>query len=142
MRTYTELITIPTYEGRVEYLQTHSSVGEDTFGWLRYLNQKLYTSAEWRRFRRDVILRDAGCDLALPGYDLDSKNIIIHHINPIDSEMVLNRDPMIFAMDNVVCVSHQTHRFIHYGNLKTTIMLTLTRSPNDTCPWKNTERRG
>lgn len=136
MKTYTELITIPTFEGRIEYLQTHSSVGEDTFGWRRYLNQALYTSQEWKRFRRSVILRDEGCDLAMSGYELSVGNIVIHHINPIDYDMIYNRDPMVFSMDNVVCVSNATHRMIHYGILKESNMSTLTREPYDTCPWK------
>lgn len=136
MKTYTELMTIPTFEDRVAYLQTHSVVGEDTFGWRRDLNQALYRSQEWRRFRLGVILRDEGCDLALPGHELDSKNIVIHHIEPITYEMIANRDPMVFSMDNVICVSYTTHSLIHYGILTGINMSTLTREPYDTCPWK------
>lgn len=136
MKTYTEMLTLPSFETRVEYLQTHSVIGEDTFGWRRDLNQALYRSSEWRRFRRSVILRDEGCDLALPGYELDAKNIVIHHIEPITYEMIVNRDPIVFSMDNVVCVSYSTHRLIHYGILKGLNMSTLTREPYDTCPWK------
>lgn len=136
MKTYTELMTIPTFEDRVAYLQTHSVVGEDKFGWRRDLNQALYRSQEWRRFRLGVILRDEGCDLALPGHELDSKNIVIHHIEPITYEMIVNRDPMVFSMDNVICVSYTTHSLIHYGILTGINMSTLTREPYDTCPWK------
>lgn len=136
MKTYTELLLIPDYIGRVEYLETHSNIGETTFGWSRYLNQALYTSDEWRKFRRDIIIRDKGCDLALFGYDLDAKDIIIHHLNPITPEQVEARDPVIFSKNNVVCVSGQTHRFIHYGGVRTVIFSTLQRKPYDTCPWK------
>lgn len=137
MRTYSELITIPDYRGRVKYLETRSGVGEDTFGWLRYLNQQLYSSYEWKHFRRSVILRDNGCDLGLEGYELNTGDIIIHHLNPVTPEMILNRDPMIFSMDNVVCVSNRTHRAIHYQNIDQSITSVISRSPNDTCPWKN-----
>lgn len=136
MKTYTELLEIPDYIGRVEYLETHSNIGEATFGWSRYLNQALYTSDEWRKFRRDIIIRDKGCDLALPGYDLDAKDIIVHHLNPITPEQVEARDPIIFSKNNVVCVSDRTHRFIHYGGVQTAIFSTLQRKPYDTCPWK------
>lgn len=136
MKTYTELLEIPDYIGRVKYLETHSNIGETTFGWSRYLNQALYTSDEWRKFRRDIIIRDQGCDLALPGYDLDVKDIIVHHLNPITPEQVEARDPVIFSKNNVVCVSDHTHRFIHYGGVQTAIFSTLQRKPYDTCPWK------
>ena len=136
MKTYTELLTIPEYAGRIKYLETHSNIGDETFGWSRYLNQALYTSYEWRKFRRDIVLRDEGCDLALPGYELDSRDIVIHHINPITPEQIETRDQMIFSRDNVVCVSNRTHRLIHYGGVENAIFSTLTRSPYDTCPWK------
>lgn len=136
MKTYTELLLIPDYVGRVEYLETHSSIGETIFGWSRYLNQALYTSDEWRKFRRDIIIRDKGCDLGLPGYELDAKDIIIHHLNPITPEQVEARDPIIFSRNNVICVSDRTHRFIHYGGVRTATFSTLQRKPYDTCPWR------
>ena len=136
MKTYTELMEIPDYIGRVEYLETHSNIGDETFGWSRYLNQALYRSYEWRKFRRDIIIRDEGCDLALPGYELADNDIVIHHINPISPEQVQARDPLIFSRDNVICVSDRTHRFIHYGGVQTAIFSTLQRTPYDTCPWK------
>lgn len=136
MKTYTELLSIPDYIGRVEYLETHSCIGEETFGWSRYLNQALYHSDEWRKLRRNIIIRDEGCDLALPGYDLEDGDIIIHHLNPITPEQIEARDPMIFSRNNVVCVSSRTHRLIHYGGIRDTIFPVLKRTPNDTCPWK------
>ena len=142
MKTYTELLEIPDYIGRVKYLETHSNIGDETFGWSRYLNQALYTSYEWRQFRRDIIIRDEGCDLALPGYDLESNDIIIHHINPITPEQIEARDPVIFSKNNVICVSDRTHRFIHYGGIQDAIFPVLNRTPNDTCPWKKPKQGG
>ena len=132
MKTYSELITIPSFEERVKYLQTGSMIGDFTFGGSRILNQTLYRSPEWRRFRNDVIVRDEGCDLAVKGMDIYGK-IIIHHINPITIEDVKNRSPKIFDMENVVCVSHNTHELIHYGG---EVKAYEERKPGDTCPWR------
>lgn len=132
MKTYSELITIPGFEERVKYLQTGSMIGDFTFGGSRILNQTLYRSPEWRRFRNDVIVRDEGCDLAVKGMDIYGK-IIIHHINPITIEDVKNRSPKIFDMENVVCVSHNTHELIHYGG---EVKAYEERKPGDTCPWR------
>lgn len=132
MKTYSELITIPSFEERVKYLQTGSMIGDFTFGGSRILNQTLYRSPEWRRFRNDVIVRDEGCDLAVKGMDIYGK-IIIHHINPITIEDVKNRSPKIFDMENVVCASHNTHELIHYGG---EVKAYEERKPGDTCPWR------
>ena len=142
MKTYSELITIPDYIGRVKYLETHSTIGAETFGWSRYLNQALYRSKEWKDFRRDIIIRDEGCDLALPGYELDARDIIVHHLNPLTPEQIETRDPMIFSRDNVVCVSNRTHNLIHYGGIETAIFSTPQRTPYDTCPWKKPNEGG
>lgn len=134
MKTYSELIQLPTYEERYEYLRTAQLVGDITFGGSRWLNQQLYNSKEWHDFRRRVIIRDRGCDLAMDGYDIIGK-VIVHHLNAITKEQVLNRDPAIFDLNNVVCVSFDTHQAIHYGNeLKKTIF--VERKPNDTIPWR------
>lgn len=132
MKTYSELITISSFKERVKYLQTRSMIGDFTFGGSRILNQTLYRSPEWRRFRNDVIVRDEGCDLAVKGMDIYGK-IIIHHINPITIEDVKNRSPKIFDMENVVCVSHNTHELIHYGG---EVKEYEERKPGDTCPWR------
>lgn len=134
-KSYTELITIPTYLGRFEYLQLKGAVGKDTFGYDRYLNQVLYRSPEWKRLRRDIIIRDNACDLAFKGYDIRER-VLIHHINPITVDDVVNRNPMVFDPNNLICVTHMTHNAIHYGDADLLITGPIIRTPNDTCPWK------
>ena len=136
IRTYSELITIPTFEERFEYLQLKGSVGKDTFGYDRYLNQVLYRSPEWKRLRNQIIIRDAGCDLACDGYDVYGK-VLIHHLNPITVEDVLARSRKVFDPDNLVCVSHNTHNAIHYGDVDLLVAGPIIRTKNDTCPWRH-----
>lgn len=134
-KTYSELISIPSFIERYRYLRIGGRVGEDTFGHDRYLNQILYTSREWRSFRNKIITRDNGCDLA-HGDRMLFERIIVHHINPITVEDVLNRHPKIFDPENVVCVSDITHKAIHYGDENLLIKDPIERRPNDTCPWR------
>lgn len=136
IKTYSELITIPTFEGRFEYLQLKGSVGKDTFGYDRYLNQVLYRSPEWKRLRNQIIIRDGGCDLACDGYDVYGK-VLIHHLNPITVEDVLTRSRKVFDPDNLVCVSHSTHNAIHYGDVDLLATGPIIRTKNDTCPWRH-----
>ena len=136
IRTYSELITIPTFEERFEYLQLKGSVGKDTFGYDRYLNQVLYRSPEWKRLRNQIIIRDGGCDLACDGYDVYGK-VLIHHLNPITVEDVLSRSRKVFDPDNLVCVSHNTHNAIHYGDVDLLVTGPIIRTKNDTCPWRH-----
>lgn len=136
IRTYSELITIPTFEERFEYLQLKGSVGKDTFGYDRYLNQVLYRSPEWKRLRNQIIIRDCGCDLACDGYDIYDK-VLIHHLNPIAVEDVLARSRKVFDPDNLVCVSHNTHNAIHYGDVDLLVTGPIIRTKNDTCPWRH-----
>ena len=136
IKTYSELITIPTFEERFEYLQLKGSVGKDTFGYDRYLNQVLYRSPEWKRLRNQIIIRDAGCDLACDGYGIYDK-VLIHHLNPITVEDVLARSRKVFDPDNLVCVSHNTHNAIHYGDVDLLATGPIIRTKNDTCPWRH-----
>ena len=136
IRTYSELITIPTFEERFEYLQLKGSVGKDTFGYDRYLNQVLYRSPEWKRLRNQIIIRDGGCDLACDDYDIYGK-VLIHHLNPITVEDVLARSRKVFDPDNLVCVSHSTHNAIHYGDVDLLVTGPIIRTKNDTCPWRH-----
>ena len=136
IRTYSELITIPTFEERFEYLQLKGSVGKDTFGYDRYLNQVLYRSPEWKRLRNKIIIRDNGRDLACDGYDIYDK-VLIHHLNPITVEDVLARSRKVFDPDNLVCVSHNTHNAIHYGDMDLFVSGPIIRTKNDTCPWRH-----
>lgn len=134
MKTYSELITIPSFEERVKYLQTRSMIGDFTFGGSRILNQTLYRSHEWKRFRDEIIIRDNGCDLAFDGMDIFGR-IIIHHINPLTIEDVKRRADCIFDPENVVCVSHNTHEVIHYG-LDVIHSSFTERKVGDTTLWK------
>ena len=135
-RSYRELARLSTFKERYEYLRLGGIVGQATFGSDRYMNQKLYTSPEWKSFRNEVIIRDNGCDLAVSGRDIRGDRIIIHHINPLTVEDVENRSPAIFDLDNVVCVSSRTHQAIHYGDESLLPNDFKAREPNDTCPWK------
>ena len=134
-KTYSELITIPTFIERFHYLKIGGRVGEDTFGHDRYLNQILYRSSEWKRFRRGIILRDNGMDLACDGYEMVG-SIIVHHIDPITIDDVLRRDPKIFDPENVVSTWLRTHNAIHYGDESLLYADPIERTPNDTCPWR------
>lgn len=134
-RTYSELIQLPTFLERYRYLRLEGRVGADTFGYDRYLNQILYRSPEWKRFRRDIIIRDNGCDLACEGYEIVGK-VLIHHINPITVDDVLNRHPKIFDPENVISTVLNTHNAIHYGDESLLITEPIIRTKNDTCPWK------
>lgn len=134
-RRYSELKKLQTFEERFEYLKLGGEVGKDTFGVDRYLNQNFYRSREWKRARRDVIARDYGRDLGIEGRDIYD-HIIIHHMNPITIEDVENRDPKIFDPEYLICVSHDTHNAIHYGDGSKLAKDYHPRTPNDTCPWK------
>lgn len=135
IKTYSELITIPTFIERFRYLKIGGRVGVETFGHDRYLNQILYKTPEWRSFRKDMILRDNGCDLACEGYDIYDR-ILLHHIDPITVEDVLNRHPKIFDPENVITTWLRTHNAIHYGDENLLFTEPIERTPNDTCPWK------
>lgn len=134
IRRYSELINLKTFEERYEYLKIGDGIGTPTFGGHRYLNQKLYKSKEWAKTRRDVILRDNGCDLAFDDYTIYGK-ILIHHLNPIDIDDILNMRDCVFDPENLVCVSFDTHNAIHYGS-GLVYFDVPERTKNDTCPWK------
>lgn len=136
MRTYSELILLPTFKERYEYLKLKGSVGRATFGHTRYLNQKFYNSIEWKKFRRDIIVRDEACDLGINDglHDIPGK-ILIHHLNPITKEDIdsMNLEKLL-SPDNAICVSHRTHEAIHYGTYDILVDF-VERKPGDTCPW-------
>lgn len=136
-RTYSELIAIPTFEERFEYLKLSGSVGRSTFGHNRYLNQRFYTSNEWKRFRRDVIVRDNGCDLGIDdGEHVITGQIFIHHLNPITIEALKDGAfDILLNFENVICVSHNTHEAIHYSDASLIDRKWHERTPNDTTLW-------
>ena len=135
IRTYSELILLPTFEERYEYLRLDGRVGEETFGFDRWLNQTFYKSEEWLSMRDKIIVRDNGCDLGIPGRDIYSR-ILIHHMNPITKEDILRRSDILLNPEYLICVTPNTHRAIHYGNSNLLIKDPIERRQNDTCPWK------
>lgn len=135
IKTYSELIKIPSYIERYHYLKLSGKVGDETFGRERFLNQVLYSSVKWKQFRRDIIIRDDGLDLACDGYNISGK-ILIHHLNPITIDEVVNNAPSLFDPENVVCASLGTHNAIHYGDESLLFVELVERKPNDTCPWR------
>ena len=135
IRTYSELITIPTFEERFEYLKLSGIVGEDTFGFDRYLNQKFYKSKEWRDIRDYVILRDNACDLGIEDREIHSR-IIIHHMNPITKYDIINQTEFLTNPDYMICTLKRTHDAIHYGDDSILFGDIITRTKNDTCPWR------
>lgn len=133
--TYQELIQLPTFEERFEYLKQNGSPSEVTFGGHRLLNQMLYNSPQWKETRNRVILRDQGCDLGIDDRPIQ-KNIMVHHLNPITIEHVANLDPCVFDMNNLISCSHATHNAIHYGDKENLPPTKLTeRKPGDTKLW-------
>lgn len=134
-KNYSELVTLPTFADRLDYLTIYSKVGAQTFGDDRYLNQILYHDPEWKRIRKYVISRDNGCDLAHEDFPIFDR-VYIHHINPITPDDILNRSSKVFDMENLVCVSFNTHQLIHYGLQSDDMKTPTVRTENDTIPWR------
>lgn len=134
-KSYSELITIPDYLSRFNYLKLGGKVGDDTFGYSRYLNQTFYRSYEWKKFREKIIIRDNGCDLGIGDYEIVGR-IYIHHINPITLKDIQERSSNLLDPENVICVSNNTHEAIHYGDESLLFLGVTERRHNDTCPWK------
>lgn len=135
IKTYFELITLPTFEERYRYLRLRGAVGQDTFGFDRHLNQAFYRSAEWKRVRDLVIIRDNGCDLGVEGHEIYGR-ILIHHMNPITVKDIQVASEFLLNPDYLICVTHATHNAIHYGDENLLIKTPIERTKNDTCPWK------
>ena len=136
IRTYSELCQLSTFEERFDYLRLNGSVGKDTFGFDRYLNQQFYRSSEWKRIRDLVILRDNGCDLGIDEYEIHGR-ILIHHMNPISIEDLQHMSDFLMNPEYLICVSHRTHNAIHYGDESLIVSAPIERSQNDTCPWRH-----
>lgn len=135
IRTYSELITLPTFEERYEYLRLGGRVGQDTFGFDRYLNQIFYRSQKWKDSRDFVIIRDNGCDLAMEGYEIHGK-ILIHHMNPITLRDIEYETDNLLDPEYLISTILNTHNAIHYGDRSLLITAPVERAPNDTCPWR------
>lgn len=136
IRTYNELMLLPTFEERFEYLKLSGRVGEETFGFDRWLNQKFYRSAEWKHLRDQVIIRDNGCDLGVEGREIYGK-ILIHHMNPISKKDILERTDLLLNPMYLISVTKQTHDAIHYSDDSILMKDPIVRSRNDTCPWRH-----
>ena len=136
IKTYSELITIPTFEERFEYLKLDGQVGVETFGFDRYLNQAFYKSDEWLSIRDYVITRDNGCDLGMEGYEIYGR-ILIHHINPITKDDIIQRSRILLDPENLITTVKRTHDAIHYGDSNLLIKALIERRKNDTCPWRH-----
>lgn len=135
IRTYSELITLPTFNDRFQYLKLNGQVGESTFGFDRYLNQLFYKSDEWLRLRDQIIIRDNGCDLGIEGMEIHGR-ILIHHMNPIRKEDILNRSRYLLDPEFLICTVKRTHDAIHYGDENLLLTIPKERRKNDTCPWR------
>lgn len=135
IKTYSELIALPTFEERYHYLRLKGSVGKDTFGFDRYMNQKFYRSAEWKRIRDFVIVRDGGCDLGIEDREIHGK-ILIHHMNPISEKDIRYTTDFLLNPEYLICVTHNTHNAIHYGDADLLTTGPVVRTMHDTCPWK------
>lgn len=135
IKTYSELITLPTFEERYRYLRLSGSVGADTFGFDRYMNQVFYRSQRWKSIRDYVIVRDNGCDLGVEGYEIHGR-IIVHHMNPITIKDIERESEFLMDPEYLISTVHNTHNAIHYGDESLLILPPTERTPNDTCPWK------
>lgn len=135
IKRYSELIQLPTFEERYRYLRLGGKVGEETFGFDRWLNQKFYKDSEWLKIRDEVIIRDNGCDLGMPGREIHSR-ILVHHMNPITKDDILHRTKFLLDPEFLICTVKNTHDAIHYGDESLLILAPVERSKNDTCPWR------
>lgn len=135
IKTYSELITLPTFEERYQYLRLSGSVGADTFGFDRYMNQVFYRSQRWKSVRDYVIVRDNGCDLGVEGYEIHGR-IIVHHMNPITVKDIERESEFLIDPEYLISTVHNTHNAIHYGDESLLILPPVERTPYDTCPWK------
>lgn len=136
IKTYSDMLRFKTFEDRFRYLKLDGIVGEFTFNGHRQLNQVLYKCDEWKKARDKAIIRDGGCDLAIPDRRI-VRILIVHHINPITIDDILERNPIVFDLENLVCNSMNTHNAIHYGDDTLLPADLIVRRKNDTCPWRN-----
>ncbi len=135
-KRYSELVLLPTFKERYQYLRLGGTVGDETFGIDRYLNQRFYKSQRWKSVRDRVIIRDNGCDLGIAGRDIRGR-ILIHHMNPISLADIEHGSDLLLDPEYLICVTHETHQAIHYGDAKLLVTEPIARSRNDTCPWRH-----
>lgn len=136
IRTYSELCKLKTFKERFDYLKLNGNVCDETFGYDRYINQKLYNSKEWKQIRNFVITRDMGCDLGIKDREIIDEQILIHHMNPVNKDDIINRTDFVLNPEYMICTTKNTHNAIHYGDYNIVYKDPIQRSKNDTCPWK------
>lgn len=134
-RNYTELCRLRTLEERFEYLRLNGTVGEELFGYARYLNQQFYHGKLWLDVKQQVVIRDGGYDLGVPGWKIVG-HIYVHHMNPITLEQIRNNDPALLDPENLISCSYNTHQAITWGNAELLPKPMVIRQPGDTCPWR------
>lgn len=137
LKSYSELNKLKTFEERFNYLKLDNVVGEETFGFDRWINQKFYKSKEWRRVRDEVIARDRGCDLGAPDREIIDEQILIHHINPISKDDIVNNTDFLLNPEYLITTINNTHQAIHYGNAEMLSKAPVDRYKNDQCPWRH-----
>lgn len=136
LRSYSEMLRFETLEERFEYLRLNGNVGEELYGYARYLNQEFYHGSEWADVRAEIIIRDRGCDLGVRGWKIVG-HIYVHHINPITLDQLRNNDPCLYDPENLICCSYNTHQAITWGQPELLPRPIVVRRPNDTCPWRD-----
>lgn len=136
IKTYSELITLPTFEERFKYLQLNGAVGQETFGFDRFINQEFYRSYEWKQLRNHIIVRDNGCDLGIEGREIRGK-ILIHHMNPVYIDDIRKVSDFLLNPEYLISTTLTTHNAIHYGDEELLVRDPIMRSRNDTCPWRH-----
>lgn len=134
IRSYSELRRFQTFEERFQYLKLSAEVGRSTFGFDRHINQRFYTSSEWRSVRSHVIVRDEGCDLGIPGYEINGA-LLVHHVNPMSLDDILHGEEWVLNPDYLITTTHDTHNAIHYGDASLLPKVVTQRSPQDTKLW-------
>lgn len=137
LKTYSELITFKTFDERFNYLKLNNIVGEESFGFDRWLNQTFYRSKEWRQMRDYIITRDHGCDLGIPDREIIDEMILIHHMNPITKDDIINKTEFLLNPEYLITTIDNTHRAIHFGNDEMLVKPPIERFKNDQCPWRH-----
>ncbi len=134
IRTYSALSRLHTFEDRYQYLKLNGVVGESTFGFDRWVNQEFYRSREWKAIRSEVIVRDNGCDLGVPGYEI-YRDLLIHHMNPVSMKDIEHGEEWILDPDFLITTSRRTHNAIHYGDESLLPRIPVQRKSGDTTLW-------
>lgn len=136
LKTYSEMCKFNTYQERLDYLYIGDKIGHQTFGSYRYLNQRFYSSKFWLDIKDQIIIRDSGCDLGVDGCFIQRGKILVHHINPITIDDIVNLNPCVIDPENLICTVLPSHNYIHFGTKTPESLQYKERTPNDTCPWK------